>query len=277
MNKFRTRVKLNISKKCCVCGKELKSLSGLSSHIKQIHKMSYIEYSLKFYGIDLIKIEKEYQENVEINREKGKAKSLAGLKKYTDSIKGKSIKERLGYEGYENFRKNMKGIFTLEWYVNKYGEDGVKKYQDRCKNISKTTYFRKYNKENKNNWSKISQELFWNIYKIISSKFHNIYFGELNHEYSCGVSRKNYDFVVLDNKKIIEFNGDKFHANPKYYTECDIPIKFYEKCAKQVWKEDKIKLNKAKKNGYDILVIWENDYNKCKNDVIIECVEFLLK
>ncbi len=32
-------------------------------------------------------------------------------------------------------------------------------------------------------------------------------------------------FVVLDNKKIIEFNGDKWHANPKTYKENDIPMR----------------------------------------------------
>ena len=145
----------------------------------------------------------------------------------------------------------MKGIFSKEWFIKKYGKkDGIIKYNERSVNISKITHFRKYNKENKQNWSKVSQELFDEIYKIIHYKFDKIYYATLNHEYSCG-TKHNYDFVLLDNKKVIEFNGDKFHANPNIYKYNDIPLKFINKTSKEIWEHDKRKNDKCINNGFD--------------------------
>ena len=83
---------------------------------------------------------------------------------------------------------------------------------------------------------------------------------DLNHEYGCETNQ-NFDFVVLDIKKIIEFNGDKWHANPKYYKYNDIPMNgFINKTAKEIWINDLLKNNKAINNGYEILTIWENEW-----------------
>jgi len=272
--KIKSKVKINISTKCKICNKKLKSISGLASHIKNQHNLSYSDYLLDFFNINLIKINKEFDEEKEKNRKSNRQKQMSGIKKYTDSIKGKTRKEILG-DKYDNFIKNMQGVFSIDWFIKKYGEkEGRKKYKERSKKISKTSYFKIYNKINKNNYSKISQEVFWELYKIIKHKFDKIYFAELNHEYSC-VSKKNYDFVIIDNKKVIEFNGDKFHANPKLYNENDIPLKFLDKSAGNIWKEDNIKINKAIKKGFNVKVIWEKDYLENKDKVILECLNFI--
>ena len=132
----------------------------------------------------------------------------------------------------------------------------------------------KFNKINKQNWSKISQEIFWKIYEQINDKYEHVYFGELNHEYGCETNH-NFDFVVKDVKKVIEFNGDKFHANPKLYKAYDIPLSFLKLYASEIWENEKIKLSKARKNGYDIKVIWESDYLKNKEQIILECINFI--
>ena len=98
----------------------------------------------------------------------------------------------------------------------------------------------------------------------------------MNHEYSCGVANNNYDFVVLDNKKIIEFNGDKFHANPNKFKSSDIPLKFLKKTSEEIWLLDKIKIEKAISNGFDVKIIWESDYLKNKNQILLECIKFIL-
>lgn len=122
--------------------------------------------------------------------------------------------------------------------------------------------------------SKISQELFWKIHKIIKNNFQKIYFGGLNHECS-GSSRYNFDFLILDNKKVIEFNGDVYHANPKMFNVNDIPLKFLKKTAGEIWKIDKKKIDKAKDKGFDVKVVWEDDYLKNKEKIILECIEFI--
>jgi very-short-patch-repair endonuclease len=270
--------KIDIPLKCEICNNNFKSNAGLSSHLRKKHNITYEDYVLKFYNIDIIKLEQEYINFQCLNKNIRIKKQIESLKKYTSSIKGKSKKEILGDEKYKKFLKSMQGVFTIDWYIKKYGEtDGKIKYKERSEKLSKSTYFKKYNMRNKNNWSNISQELFHKIYEIIGDRFKKIYFGELNHEYSCGVKNHNFDFVLLDNKKIIEFNGDKFHANPDIYEKYDIPLKFINKTSEQIWKEDKEKNEKAIKNGFEIKTIWEKEFLKNKEKIILECVEFLLK
>jgi len=45
--------------------------------------------------------------------------------------------------------------------------------------------------------------------------------------------------------------------------------------AKEVWDRDEIKLNLARNSGYEILVIWESEILKNKNEVINKCKNFL--
>lgn len=52
-----------------------------------------------------------------------------------------------------------------------------------------------------------------------------------------------------------------------------IPI-LNKKC-KDIWKRDNDRLSYLKSIGNEILVIWECDYKKNKDDVINKCKEFL--
>lgn len=206
-----------------------------------------------------------------------KKKQISGLLKRCSERTGISFKDMLNNDQYEKFKKSMTGVFTLEWFIKKYGDEiGKIKYEERSINVSKTSHFKKYNKENKKNWSKISQELFWKIHEIIKKTYSTIYFGELNHECSCGIANNNYDFVILDNKKIIEFNGDKFHANPNKFKPSDIPLKFLKKTAKDIWESDKNKIEKVISKGFDVKIVWESDYLKNKDKILLECIKFLL-
>lgn len=274
-NKYITKVKIKILPPfiCKICGKKLKSASGIATHILNKHDgMLYQDYLLNFLGIDSKKINKEWMKKSD---ERKKAQ-LDGLKRAQNTIRGLPIKKRLSKKQYEIFRNNMKGMFSLPWHIKKYGEiDGNIKYNERCKKISESTYLKKYNSFNKMNWSAISQKLFWEIYNIIKNDYNKIYFGELNHEFSCGVAQHNFDFVIRDIKKVIEFNGDKFHANPSKYQPFDIPIKFINKKAKDIWEEDKIKLQKVINNGYELKIVWENDYKKNKKRILSECLNFI--
>jgi len=271
--RYKTKVKIKITGPyiCKICGIKLKSASGIASHILNKHDgMLYQDYLLNYLNIDVNKINAEWNSK----KEERKKLQLDGLKKAQNAQKGLSIKERLNDEEYLAFRNSMKGVFSLSWYIKKYGEiEGNIKYCERNKKTSEKSHFKIYNLMNKNNWSSISQELFWKIYEKI--KYEKVYFGELNHEFSCGIHSTNFDFVVEDIKKIIEFNGDKFHANPEKYKSSDIPLKFINEKAKDIWKKDEIKIQKAKERGYDLKVIWESDYRKNKENIVTECINFL--
>lgn len=277
-NKLKTKVKINLPPPyvCKICNEkniyyELKSTPGLSSHLINRHNICYEDYLMNYCNIDVKKINDDWEKG----REERERERIRKFTTGTFQNKIKSPKERMSEEQYSNWRESMKKVYSLDWFINKYGEEqGNFLYDERSKKISKTTHFKKYNKENKENWSKISQELFWEIYNIIKNDYEKIYFGELNHEYGCETNT-NFDFVIIDNKKVIEFNGDKYHANPKIYEKNDIPLKYIGKTSEEIWDNDKLKNQKLINNGYELKIIWESDYKKNKNDIILECIKYI--
>ena len=73
---------------------------------------------------------------------------------------------------------------------------------------------------------------------------------------------------------MIEFNGNIWHANPKYFNENEF-MRFANTTAKQVWLNDEIKNNKARDKGFEVLVIWESDFDCNRKETIKKCIEFL--
>jgi len=105
-------------------------------------------------------------------------------------------------------------------------------------------------------YSKISQELFWLIHNELSDyEISSCYFKELNREVFINGNSKTYipDFIYKN--KIIEYDGLYWH--------------------------DEIKDNRRNQfyfdNGYELLVITDNDFNRQKKpqDVVNKCVKFL--
>ncbi len=83
-----------------------------------------------------------------------------------------------------------------------------------------------------------------------------------------------YDFVDIDNKKVIEFNGNYWHCDPNKYAS-DYYHKQIKKVASEVWEYDKQKREHIENRGYIMKVIWELDYKQDPQQVIKECLEFL--
>lgn len=130
----------------------------------------------------------------------------------------------------------------------------------------------------------ISNNFFTKIYMKIKPYLLDstkIYFSALNSE-KCITENKRryyYDFTLIDrvnnNKKIIEFNGDFFHCNPKIYNENFInPCN--KICAKKIWEQDEIKIAAAKHFNYDVKFVWESDMIENETKMINECVSFLI-
>ena len=93
----------------------------------------------------------------------------------------------------------------------------------------------------------------------IRFKFHrNIEYQTLQNEH-----RKKEVDIFIRPKKIIEHNGSYSHADPRKYKPDDL-IREHGKMVKasEIWKREKIILKQIKKQGYKILVIWEQDLLK---------------
>lgn len=291
---------------CIICNDGFKSKNKnkktcskicLSEHYSIINKKiggdrSSLDYHIIKYGKHIGELKYNDKNKKISNTNKGMVSHMKGKKhsnktkkliqkntktsEYHSNIRGKTYNQIRGEGASEKLSKKMKGVFTLKWFIEKYGKiDGIELYNNRNANIAKTTHFREFNKKNRENFSKISQKLFWDIYIKIKHNFKKIYFAELNHEYSCHTGYHNYDFVILDNKKVIEFNGDKFHANPQLYNENDVPLSFMQLNSKEIWERDIIKNELLLKNGYSLKIIWENDYKNNPDNTLNECLSFL--
>ena len=68
-----------------------------------------------------------------------------------------------------------------------------------------------------------------------------------------------YDICCSDRKKIIEYHGDYWHANPNKY-DSNFIVKQAGLTASEIWKHDENKSRVARNRGFEIYVIWENEY-----------------
>lgn len=171
--------------------------------------------------------------------------------------------------------------FTLQKCIEKYGEEAGRKRWLERQNIWQKSLLE--NGNIKCGYSMISQELFYEIihYYPKNEKLENVFFATKNKEYF--ISKKGggffiFDFVDINSKKIIEYNGDLYHANPSIYNGNDHPHPYYKNngpSSKETWTKDELKLNVAKENGFDILVIWDSEYQKNKKSTIEKCLKFL--
>ena len=79
--------------------------------------------------------------------------------------------------------------------------------------------------------------------------------------------------------KIIEFNGDYWHANPELYLFEDYvgnilnnkPTYAYE-----IWAKDERKKTVAEKHGYDVLIVWESEFLEMPKTTLDRCLKFLM-
>jgi len=76
-----------------------------------------------------------------------------------------------------------------------------------------------------------------------------------------------YDIFIPDINLVIEYNGDYWHCNPNKYDKMFFNSK-KKKYAYEIWENDIIKINNIKNKGYQIIIIWEEEYKKEKNKVL---------
>lgn len=193
----------------------------------------------------------------------------------------------------------------IEYFIEKYGEqEGIEKYNlvnilkshsyesfliknDGNEELATIEYnqYLKFRPNNGNSYSNIANELFDKLFDSIKHIYKDIYYSNNINEwfvYDCNKKRVYYiDFFVKDTGLAIEFHGDYWHANPiKYLPEQLISYpNSVQKVAKQIWEEDEYKTNLIKKHPKvkDILIIWENEYRKNKEQIFELCLNYLLQ
>lgn len=82
------------------------------------------------------------------------------------------------------------------------------------------------------------------------------------------------DFYFPEINKAIEFNGDFWHCNYDRY-DCNYFNKHKGLYASELWVKDAIKRRKCKKNGIDLITIWDSYWQDYKEDTMNHIQTFL--
>lgn len=199
----------------------------------------------------------------------GKEEGTKVFNEYREKQRYKKSKQRYidefgEEEGLKIFNEiNKKKIQSLENFQRKYGkEEGLRRYCDflasrRC------------------SFSKMASSLFRKTESSLNRNDITYIYQPKTEEFSIYQKNRSffYDFCIPELKFIVEFNGDVFHGNPQLFNESDRPNPFDRTLtAKQMWSNDKEKIDLARSKGFEVMVIWERDYRNnpeiIVNDII---------
>lgn len=205
-------------------------------------------------------------------------------------ICGAPVKYRGPHKGYGDFCSDecrlsddgikISNLSRINTVLTKYGVPFVLQIED-VRSKGRLTSIKKYGMSNAGlyacNWkhskwhNEICQNLKSKINDIKCLNDEQIIVLDVN-EQQLLKSYCLYPDIVYKNK-IIELNGDFFHANPNMYKSTDFIFKNIT--AQNIWDKESIRLKLFKNKGYDILIIWESEYMKDKNTIIDKCYRFL--
>jgi very-short-patch-repair endonuclease len=205
------------------------------------------------------------------NPEKYKSKNTTNIEYY--------VKKGHTEEESKKLLSKRQSTFSKDICIEKYGEeDGLVVWLDRQTKWQKTL---SKNGNIKGGYSKISQKLFFSIISNYKKKeLDYVFFWTKNSEYFLRSDKSIYlyDYVDLKRKKIIEYNGDQYHANPSIYKSDDTPHPYNKGkgfTSKDIWAKDENKRLLAIENGFDLITIWESEYKKNPQQTLEKCIRFI--
>ena len=174
--------------------------------------------------------------------------------------------------------KERQRTFTLKSCIDKYGEEkGLEIFNNRQEkwSVKIEDLYRsgKFTRFSKDPYSKPEIEIFDYLSDILNIKDKVHYGSDQFFRYFPDLKQTfSYDFVF--DKKLIEFNGDYWHCNPKYYNS-NYFHKYLQKFAYEIWDKDDLRISAIKNVGFDVLIIWEDEFNRNKEKVLQKCIDFL--
>jgi len=191
-------------------------------------------------------------------------------------------KEKHGWTKDEFAVYNKSRAVTLINMIGRYGEDvGLAKWQaycDRQRDTCSLAYFKKKWGEitgsiKYHNWMKLwlsSGEAEAQALLAVQQVFPDKIFDTQIRLRKSGQEDCRfgffYDFGCIPEKKLIEYNGSFWHADPRQYApDFILPSKM---TAKDKWVQDMEKISVALEQGYSVFTIWEYDWINNHNEVI---------
>lgn len=281
---------------CAGCGAHMKRITP--THLKHncVESIDLAEYQRRYpnalvcpSGVaDVHKITEETLVE-RYGKEQGQIKWQSYRKKQATSNSFEYKQEKHGWSLEEYNEYNQTRASTLSNFIARHGEeDGLlkwKEYVERQRYTTSLSYFietyglangtTKYlNFVEKRSFagcdhrSKVEMLAFESI-KVsveelqLSVRLDNLYWGP-------------YDYGNLASKKLIEFYGTYWHADPRFYDR-EYFFKQKQQFAHQIWARDRAKRTFALNRGFRVCVIWEHDWYNDKQGVIDYVTEWWKK
>lgn len=124
-----------------------------------------------------------------------------------------------------------------------------------------------------NRYSAISQKFFDDIVNYLNDNTLEFYYGTCNHEY-C-IYNKRVDFFEKTTGTVIEFFGDYWHGNPKFYCGTDI---IRTKKVFDLWERDKKRIDHLNNSDMikSLIIVWENNV-RTKYDEQVVLISNIIK
>ncbi|WP_407308185.1 hypothetical protein [Acinetobacter sp.] len=240
----------------------------------------------KEYWLARGKSEDEAVEQAKEAKDKNNRNGGTKDSKYAQRTIGYYIVRGHTQEEAEKLLAEAQATFSLEKLVKKYGEEeGKRRWKERQDKWQKTLNDKPFEEQEAINQKK--------TYKKGQSTISKKLFTQI-HQSGARWGKKSEDnsgemMVVLSEKKkamidfslgnkLIEFYGDYWHANPKKYKSGD---KIYQGGTRKYtlvenkWEEDFKREARLKELGYELHIVWEDDFRKNPEKVIKECKNFL--
>lgn len=76
------------------------------------------------------------------------------------------------------------------------------------------------------------------------------------------------DALIENTNILIEFFGDVYHCNPKKFTDPEQYCSWIGRTVKEQWKRDEIRTAALLRNGYSVIIVWEDDWKNKPENVI---------
>jgi G:T-mismatch repair DNA endonuclease (very short patch repair protein) len=168
------------------------------------------------------------------------------------------VKKGFTPEDAANKVKEIQVTNGLDFYTKKYGNAGKELFIQRIDKWLNADG----NKKMVANRSKKSIELFENLGVG--------YFGP--DEKTIRGKHKVHRVDFLHGNKIIEYYGDYWHGNPKFYSGSQMIRK---KKVSDVWEHDAKKIKDLEDNGYTVMIIWEYEFVHDSENTVKKCKDFV--
>lgn len=166
--------------------------------------------------------------------------------------------EHIGHKMWDTYTERQRYTTSRQYFIEEYGEEQGEERYDAFHRARCTTSGK--------NQSNVELDCYSELVKHIPAL-------ELSVEIAMTKYYKRYDYGSVEYKKMIEFNGTYWHADPRKYG----PDYFHNKkliTAKQIWEYDATKLSVAHQYGYNTFVIWEMDWKSDSNAVISKVINW---